>query len=125
MNPEQPGVVRRYQLIASGETVPAKVQITHACSDCPMARCALSGWLGGATPEEYIALAHSDAIVPCHVYGNVQCAGMAIYRRNVCKRIELPGLVLERDPVKVFSTPMQFLAYHRGEGNVELTGLPK
>lgn len=117
MSADQPGVLHRHQLIASGETAPAKVQITQACSDCPMARRALPGWLGGATPDQYLKLAHSDALVPCHVYGNVQCAGMAIYRRNVCKRIAPPGLVLERDPVKVFATPMEFLAHHRGGMN--------
>lgn len=78
-----------------------------------MARRALPGWLGGATPEEYTALAHSDAPVPCHVHGNVHCAGMAIYRRNVCKRIDWPGLVLARDVTTVFATPMEFLAHHR------------
>lgn len=78
-----------------------------------MARTALNGWLGGATPEEYVRLAHSDAQVSCHVYGNVQCAGMAIYRRNVCKRVSPPGLVLEKDTEAVFATPMAFLEHHR------------
>lgn len=77
-----------------------------------MSRKALNGWLGGATPEEYRSLAHSDAIVPCHVHGNVQCAGMAIYRRNVCKRVDPPGLVLDRDKVSVFATPMEFIEHH-------------
>ncbi len=100
------------RLIATGEHPPAKVQITKPCTDCPMARTALSGWLGGSSPEEYRRLAHSDAIVDCHVHGNVQCAGMAIYRRNVCKRVEPPGLVLPGDIAKVFATPMEFLEHH-------------
>lgn len=100
------------KLIASGETPPAKKQITRPCSDCPMARTALNGWLGGATPEEYAQLAHSDTIVSCHVQTNVQCAGMAIYRRNVCKRVTPPGLILPADHAAVFSNPMEFKAHH-------------
>lgn len=105
-------VIPRRRLIAAGQTPPAKVQITRPCTDCPMARTALNGWLGGATPAEYRQLAHSDAIVACHVHGNVQCAGMAIYRRNVCKRVEPPGLVLQADRAAVFATPMEFMAHH-------------
>lgn len=99
-------------LIASGQSKPARNQITKPCSDCPMRRDSLNGWLGGSTPEEYARLAHSDAVVNCHVYGNVQCAGMAIYRKNVCKRADPPNLVLPGDKDTVFSTPMEFLAHH-------------
>ena len=100
------------RLIATGERPPAKMQITKPCTDCPMARTALNGWLGGSSPEQYRRLAHSDARVTCHVHGNVQCAGMAIYRRNVCKRVEPPGLVLPADTATVFATPMEFLEHH-------------
>lgn len=110
----------RRQLIATGETPQAKAQITKPCTDCPMTRAALKGWLGGAAPDEYRRLAHSDELVACHVHGNVQCAGMAIYRRNVCKRVDPPGLVLERDTVSVFATPMEFLEHHEGaQGAIE------
>ncbi len=97
---------------ACGPHSPSPKRYTRPCSDCPMRRDALNGWLGGATPEEYARLAHSDAIVKCHVHGNVQCAGMAIYRRNVCKRVDPPGLVLPADREEVFSTPMEFLEHH-------------
>lgn len=112
----------RRKLIAAGQMPPAKAQITRPCTDCPMARNALPGWLGGATPEEYARLSHSDALVSCHVHGNVQCAGMAIYRRNVCKRVDPPGLVLPADREAVFATPMEFLAHHqqlRGAARIE------
>lgn len=104
--------MRKRQLIASGEMPAAKAQIKKPCTDCPMARKSLSGWLGGATPEQYRALAHSDTLVACHVHGNVQCEGIAIYRRNVCKRVDPPGLILERDEATVFATPMEFMAHH-------------
>lgn len=89
------------------------VQHTKPCPDCPMARKSLRGWLGGSTPEEYVRLAHSDVVVPCHCVKDVQCAGMAIYRRNVAKRCDPPNLVLEKDKDLVFATPAEFLAHHQ------------
>lgn len=77
-----------------------------------MTRAALSGWLGGATPEEYVRLAHSDCVVNCHAIENQQCAGMAIYRANVVKRCDPPNLRLPKDTEKVFATPMEFVAHH-------------
>ena len=77
-----------------------------------MARASLPGWLGGATPDEYRCLAHSDQVVNCHVISNQQCAGMAIYRANVVKRCDPPNLKLPKDTSKVFATPMEFMAHH-------------
>lgn len=101
------------QLISSAEAVEGKVQHTTPCSDCPMTRTALKGWLGGATPDEYVRLAHSDHVVDCHAIKNTQCAGIAIYRRNVVKRCDPPNLVLPKDTEAVFSTPMEFLEHHK------------
>jgi hypothetical protein len=100
------------QLISSNEGYTATVQHTEPCSDCPMARTALPGWLGGSTPEEYRQLAHSDAIVDCHVITNQQCAGLAIYRTNVCKSARGDNLKLPRNTEKVFATPMEFVEHH-------------
>lgn len=55
------------KFIALGEAPPATKNLTKPCSDCPMRRDALPGWLGGATPEEYRALAHSDHAVDCRL----------------------------------------------------------
>lgn len=100
------------KLISSDEAGDGKAQHTQPCSDCPMARDALPGWLGGSTPEQYRQLAHSDHVVDCHAIRNTQCAGMAIYRRNVCKRADPPNLVLPADREKVFATPMEFVEHH-------------
>lgn len=100
------------RLISSAEAVVGKTQHTKPCSDCPMARASLNGWLGGATPEEYVRLAHSDHVVDCHAIQGQQCAGMAIYRRNVCKRADPPNLKLPADRELVFATPMQFIEHH-------------
>lgn len=100
------------QLISSDEAPTAKCQHAEPCSDCPMARTALNGWLGGSSPEQYRQLAHSDHVVDCHAIKGAQCAGMAIYRKNVCKRTEAPNIQLPADREKVFATPMEFMAHH-------------
>lgn len=102
------------KLISSAESEPLARQHQKPCSDCPMARDSVPGWLGGSTPEEYQRLAHSDFIVPCHVHPNQQCAGMAIYRANVCKRVDPPGLVLPKNKELVFGLG-EFLPHHKGQ----------
>lgn len=102
----------RNQLISSDEAVDGVVQHTRPCSDCPMTRGSLNGWLGGATPEEYARLAHSDHVVDCHTIRGMQCPGIAIYRANVVKRCDPPNLVLPKDKEAVFATPMEFIAHH-------------
>lgn len=100
------------QLISSDEAVQGKVQHSKACSDCPWARTALNGWLGGASIDEWLKRAHTDTYVPCHVIDNQQCAGLAIYRRNACKHVDPPLLRLERDTETVFAGPMEFREHH-------------
>jgi hypothetical protein len=78
-------VKRQLKLITSDQSTPAKSQLTKPCSDCPFSRESFRGWLGPATAEQWIAGAHGEGQVPCHVHPNVQCAGMAIFRANVCK----------------------------------------
>ena len=82
-----------------------------------MARRSLPGWLGGSSAAEYARLAHSDQQVDCHVLRGVQCAGMAIYRRNVAKQIDPPGLTLPADREAVFASPIEFLAHHEREND--------
>ena len=100
------------KLIFTGEAMPASKRLIRACSDCPLRRDALSGWLGGSTPEEYTRLCHSDAVVKCHVHAGSRCAGLAIYRKNTCKsqpsEHALPG-----DHVSIFSNLMQFIEHRR------------
>lgn len=100
------------QLISSKEAVTAKCQHTTPCSDCPWSRKALRGWLGGATIQQWIRTAHSDASVECHTLKGAQCAGIAIYRTNVVKRTDPPLLKLPKDTEKVFAWPTEFEAHH-------------
>lgn len=104
----------RKRLVTIDEAVPATRQHTRPCSDCPWARASLNGWLGGATIEEWLADAHRDVVIDCHTLDGAQCAGSAIYRRNVCKKlIDKSILVLPTDKVAVFATPMEFAEHHR------------
>lgn len=103
------------KLVSSRQAINGKVQHTHPCGDCPMARAALPGWLGGYSPDEWLLLVHSEAVVPCHVIKNMQCAGTAIYRANIVKRCVPPNLKLPKDDVKVFATPMEFKKHHGKE----------
>ena len=99
------------KLIAKGEAAPATQQLTKACSDCPLRRDSLNGWLGGNTPEQYARLCHSDMVVECHVHAGSRCAGLAIYRRNTAKwqpeEHKLPA-----DRITIFSNVMEFMAHH-------------
>lgn len=103
---------RRRQLISSDEAVQAACQHKKPCSDCPWARGALNGWLGGVSIDDWLAIGHSDAVAPCHVISNQQCAGLAIYRRNVCKLVRPPALSLPADREAVFASPAEFRAHH-------------
>lgn len=101
------------RLIASDEAVPAKSQITRPCSDCPLSRGSLNGWLGGGKPEDWGHALHSESLMNCHVLEGAQCAGAAIYRSNVCKRmVDKDLLVLPADREAVFSNRAEFLAHH-------------
>jgi len=48
------------------------------------------------------------------MFPNQQCAGLAVYRRNICKSPR-PGsgaLVLDSDKLNVFANPMEFMDHH-------------
>jgi hypothetical protein len=105
------------KLISSDEAVFTKKQHVAPCSDCPWAKKALHGWIGGTTVEKWIQVAHSDEPSECHVHPNQQCAGLAIYRANVCKKPRDPEvLVLPADRKLVFSSPVEFAEHHSMEG---------
>jgi hypothetical protein len=100
------------KLIASGEAAPATKQLTNACSDCPLRRDSLRGWLGGNEPEDYARLCHSDVVVECHVHAGSRCAGLAIYRSNTAK-YQPPEHKRPKDHDTIFSNVMEFIAHHK------------
>lgn len=100
------------KLIDETEATESACQHRRPCSDCPWSREALAGWLGGVEIEEWLERAHTNTLVPCHVFTNQQCAGMAIYRRNVMKMPRPPLLLLEADKEAVFANPQEFTDHH-------------
>lgn len=46
--------------VTSDEATPAQAPLAKPCADCPFARAALNGWLGGNTIQEWIAMAHGE-----------------------------------------------------------------
>lgn len=105
---------KRHVLITSDKAKPARRQHTKPCSDCPWRRDAVPGWLGNQTPEEWQARIHGESELRCHTVSNQQCAGAAIMRANVCKLTRnRAALRLAADPVVVFTTTQEFVAYHK------------
>ena len=100
------------KLISKEEATSSTVQHTMPCSDCPFRRDSLNGWLGGGTVDEFLTIAHRDWRYDCHVIKGQQCAGLAIYRANACKRVDPPLLTLPKDHDTCLSNPMEFRAHH-------------
>jgi len=93
-------------------------QHTSPCHDCPWRRNSIAGWLGSEqTPEDWIASAHGETQVECHIHHPAQCAGVSIYRANMCKMPRFPQILrLKADRENVFATPFEFIEHHRSYG---------
>jgi hypothetical protein len=101
------------QFVSDDEAVDATCQHTTPCGDCPWTRESIPGWLGNGTVDEWIAMAHSEHEEGCHTLRGASCAGMAIYRANVCKSLRDPNaLKLPRDKESVFGTLAEFREHH-------------
>ncbi len=104
----------RRVLVSSNEATSAKGQHTAPCGDCPWRRDALPGWLGTLTAAEWVKVAHGDDAIACHTKAGAQCAGAAIYRRNVVKSPRDPeALRLPANRETVFGTPIEFTTHHQ------------
>jgi hypothetical protein len=102
------------KLLSSDQARPANGhQHTRPCSDCPLRKDSLSGWLGDGKPAEWIEMLHGETRIECHTLAGAQCAGAAIYRTNVAKLPRDRSLLrLVGDRVGVFTSPQQFLEHH-------------
>lgn len=100
------------KLTTRDEAVTATTQHTTPCHDCPWRRDSIRGWLGGFEPEDFVELAHSDLPVECHTIAQKECAGITIYRANVCKVPKGTSFILPVDREKVFAAPHQFVEHH-------------
>jgi hypothetical protein len=107
-------------------------QHTRPCERCPFRRDSLPGYIGGAHPDYFQRMAMSEVRMPCHLHladgvdysaaqvpgtrehSAPQCAGRAVYWRNVVKVPRDRTLItLAADHSAVFSSPREFLAHHR------------
>jgi hypothetical protein len=101
------------KLITRSEAKLSSVQHKTPCSDCPFRRDSMPGWLGGNTPEYFMQMANSDFPYSCHTKIGPQCAGMAVFRSNICKSPRDPDiLVLPKNKVAVFAWHDEFIAHH-------------
>jgi len=62
------------------------------CAECPLRRDSAPGYLGGYTPEMYVDILYSAAMIACHsspgfhegdIATQRQCTGVAAFRANV------------------------------------------
>lgn len=101
-------------MMTSGdEAIEVDFQHETPCHDCPWRRDSIKGWLGSMTPREWTDHAHGRSLVDCHTSIGAQCAGIAIYRSNVCKLPDKPSIKLPKDHETVFSNRMEFEDHHK------------
>lgn len=95
-----------------------RTQPTAPCSDCPWSRGSLSGLPGDIAPEEWLHIARGESSAECHVLKSQEgqpwaCAGLAIFRANICKRPRDRGVLrLSADRNAVFSRNSEFLEHY-------------
>ena len=98
------------------------------CGLCPFRRKSAPGWLGAASPEEFVDTTLADADMPCHAtvdYTDPEweeqlhtndvafCAGAIIFLRNTCKLSRNSRRAgPEADREAVFSNRAEFMAHH-------------
>lgn len=99
------------------------------CNDCPFRKKAMPGWLGAASPQDFIdSILHEDPL-PCHQTINYDdpdwkakwesaktgkmCAGALIHSANIAKAPRDPAFPrMPADRETVFATPRDFLHFH-------------
>jgi hypothetical protein len=104
----------------------------NPCNECPWLRDSNPGHLGPYSAEYWATIAHGNSPVACHKTikrtdddgegdwadpAMRQCAGMAQFRTNICKKPLFPQVATaeERDTSVVFAWDDEFIAHHNGE----------
>lgn len=101
------------RLVSSDEAMPTKSQHRKPCADCPFARKAFRGWIGGLPVAQWVAMVHGETWIDCHCTTNRPCAGAAIFRANVLKLCKSERhLVLPPNKTLVFATTEEFVKHH-------------
>jgi hypothetical protein len=103
------------------------------CKECPLARASTPGYLGGYTPEMYLAVLHGPADIACHMSKGFpanrseqrSCTGVAMYRANVghwpaganaADAVAWTGQNMEL----AFATADEFKKHHEGKSDLQL-----
>src|SRR5689334_14865841 len=103
-----------------------KKQHSTPCRECPWRTQSAKGWLGAATPVEFLQTSEAEHRMPCHMHVQYedqdwqlqanqapQCAGRAIHFANRCKQPQESTLLsLPADREAVFTNPQDFVDYH-------------
>lgn len=102
------------------------------CKQCPWRRTSAPGWLGAATPQEFLGAVLAEADMPCHIAVDYEdpnwqaqlptaptCAGSLAFMQNIAKLPRDPDLAAKRNQVEpdreaVFCRPDEFLSHHGG-----------
>lgn len=102
------------------------------CNECPFRRVAPNGYLGAATPDNFIrSTLITEVGMPCHLTVDYEddnwleqmetsahlCRGSLIFLKNVCKLPRTPEYsaavqATVADRKTVFSNPAEFLEHH-------------
>lgn len=102
-----------------------KLRHKTSCRECPFRKASLPGYLGEATPEQFIATVHADHEMPCHLTVDYEdpkwkeklfedsfCAGSLIYARNVAMMSrDAKRPTLEKSD-GVFASRAEFVEHH-------------
>jgi hypothetical protein len=109
------------KIVRRGYNLPAK----DPCKECPVARAALPGALGGYTPEQYLEVLHGPADLACHmspgfpddVTRQRSCTGVAMYRANCglapAGRSAYDAVQATGPDDRAFASPEEFARHHR------------
>lgn len=92
------------------------------CNECPWRRDSTPGHLGPHSAEEWVAAAHGEGAIACHLTitdsnwtdeGMRQCAGAATFRANVLKVPRNPTIAVAKvDKERVFGWNDEFMEHH-------------
>ena len=108
-----------------------QLQHRKPCSQCPYRRRSAPGWLGAATPQQFLASTLGEEHMPCHAAVDYDdpawresqypqapmCAGSLVFMANTSKLPRDPSLAaavrqVDADHDTVFSRPDEFLDHH-------------
>jgi hypothetical protein len=100
------------------------------CCECPLRRASAPGWLGEATPANFIAAVLAEELMPCHRAIDYErfdwrkqlpdaplCAGSLVFLRNCSHWPRNPALAaavaqVGKNHRLVFSRRAEFLKHH-------------